>query len=84
MNAHIPTPPLVLLGPEPLSPAPTVPSDPPLKPPSAIAGHEAAGGRPVLVLPYDTVVVDGRNLARPVNRALARVVPPEGCLAAAA
>ena len=39
--------------------------------------HERAGCPPVLVFDYETVV-DGRQLARPVNYALVRITPPEG------
>ena len=39
--------------------------------------HERAGCPPVLVFDYETVV-DGRELARPVNYALVRILPPEG------
>ncbi len=39
--------------------------------------HNQAGLPPVLHFEYETVV-DGRKLARPVNYALVRIVPPEG------
>jgi len=39
--------------------------------------HTSAGLPPVLHFAYETVV-DGRTLARPVNYALVRIVPPEG------
>ncbi|PZQ47626.1 MAG: alpha/beta hydrolase [Rhodovulum sulfidophilum] len=39
--------------------------------------HEAAGCPPVLVYDYE-VVVDGRDLGRPCNYLLLRIVPPEG------
>jgi len=39
--------------------------------------HARAGLTPVLHFAYETVV-DGRKLARPVNYALVRIVPPEG------
>ncbi len=39
--------------------------------------HTAAGLPPLLHFAYETVV-DGRKLARPVNYALVRIVPPEG------
>ena len=39
--------------------------------------HTQAGLPPVLHFDYETVV-DGRKLARPVNYALVRIVPPEG------
>ena len=39
--------------------------------------HERAGKPPLLVFDYETIV-DGRELARPVNYALVRIVPPEG------
>ncbi len=39
--------------------------------------HAQAGLPPVLHFDYETVV-DGRRLARPVNYALVRIVPPEG------
>ena len=39
--------------------------------------HEAAGKPPVLVYKYE-MLVDGRKLARPVNYALLRIIPPEG------
>jgi pimeloyl-ACP methyl ester carboxylesterase len=39
--------------------------------------HERAGKPPLLVFEYETVV-DGRTLARPVNYALVRIVPPDG------
>jgi pimeloyl-ACP methyl ester carboxylesterase len=39
--------------------------------------HERAGKPPLLVFDYETVV-DGRKLARPVNYALVRIIPPEG------
>jgi pimeloyl-ACP methyl ester carboxylesterase len=39
--------------------------------------HNQAGLPPVLHFDYETVV-DGRHLARPVNYALVRIVPPEG------
>ena len=39
--------------------------------------HAQAGLPPVLHFDYETVV-DGRKLARPVNYALVRIVPPEG------
>jgi hypothetical protein len=37
----------------------------------------AAGKPPLLVFEYETIV-DGRTLARPVNYALVRIVPPAG------
>src|SRR5262249_46153569 len=39
--------------------------------------HERAGKPPLLHFEYE-VVVDGRKLARPVNYALVRIVPPAG------
>ncbi|HEY1328488.1 MAG TPA: DUF3141 domain-containing protein [Casimicrobiaceae bacterium] len=39
--------------------------------------HTVAGLPPVLHFAYETVM-DGRTLARPVNYALVRIVPPEG------
>lgn len=39
--------------------------------------HEAAGKPPVLHFDYE-IVVDARNFMRPVNYALARIIPPEG------
>ncbi|WP_254439156.1 DUF3141 domain-containing protein [Ruegeria arenilitoris] len=39
--------------------------------------HEAAGCPPVLIYDYE-VVVDGRNLDRPCNYQLLRIVPPQG------
>jgi pimeloyl-ACP methyl ester carboxylesterase len=39
--------------------------------------HERAGKPPVLAFEYE-MVLDGRTLARPVNYALVRIVPPEG------
>jgi len=39
--------------------------------------HERAGKPPVLHFDYE-MVLDGRGLARPVNYALVRIVPPEG------
>ena len=39
--------------------------------------HASAGLTPVLHFAYETVV-DGRRLARPVNYALVRILPPEG------
>src|SRR5215467_2304859 len=39
--------------------------------------HNQAGLPPVLHFDFETVV-DGRHLARPVNYALVRIVPPEG------
>jgi pimeloyl-ACP methyl ester carboxylesterase len=39
--------------------------------------HTRAGLPPVLHFAYETVV-DGRKLARPVNYALVRIIPPEG------
>jgi len=39
--------------------------------------HERAGKPPVLHFQYETVL-DGRNLERPVNYALLRIIPPEG------
>ncbi len=39
--------------------------------------HNAAGLPPVLHFDYETVI-DGRTLARPVNYALVRIVPPAG------
>jgi hypothetical protein len=39
--------------------------------------HTREGHTPVLHFAYETVV-DGRTLARPVNYALVRIVPPEG------
>jgi pimeloyl-ACP methyl ester carboxylesterase len=40
--------------------------------------HGRAGNPPVLVFDYE-MVVDGRQLERPANYALVRIVPPEGC-----
>ncbi|MCX8133647.1 MAG: DUF3141 domain-containing protein [Roseococcus sp.] len=39
--------------------------------------HEEAGCPPVLVFDYETLL-DGRHLARPVNYALVRILPPRG------
>jgi hypothetical protein len=39
--------------------------------------HERAGKPPLLVYDFETIV-DGRKLARPVNYALVRIVPPDG------
>lgn len=39
--------------------------------------HEMAGKPPLLVYDYE-IIVDGRQLARPVNYALVRIVPPKG------
>jgi pimeloyl-ACP methyl ester carboxylesterase len=39
--------------------------------------HERAGQPPVLVFDYE-ILVDGRKLARPVNYALVRIIPPPG------
>src|SRR5689334_6626432 len=39
--------------------------------------HERAGKPPLLHFDYEPVL-DGRALARPVNYALVRIVPPEG------
>jgi hypothetical protein len=39
--------------------------------------HERAGKPPVLAFEYETIV-DGRELQRPVNYALVRIVPPAG------
>lgn len=39
--------------------------------------HNREGLTPVLHFAYETVV-DGRKLARPVNYALVRIIPPEG------
>jgi pimeloyl-ACP methyl ester carboxylesterase len=39
--------------------------------------HERAGKPPLLVFDYE-MVVDGRRLARPVNYALVRIIPPPG------
>ncbi len=39
--------------------------------------HERAGKPPLLVFDYE-MVVDGRTLERPVNYALARIIPPPG------
>jgi pimeloyl-ACP methyl ester carboxylesterase len=44
---------------------------------NAFIEHTRAGLPPVLHFAYETVV-DGRKLARPVNYALVRIVPPEG------
>ncbi len=44
---------------------------------NAFVEHTQAGMPPVLHFAYETVV-DGRQLARPVNYALVRIVPPEG------
>jgi pimeloyl-ACP methyl ester carboxylesterase len=43
--------------------------------------HERAGKPPVLAFDYE-MVLDGRRLARPVNYALVRIVPPAGVSAA--
>ncbi|MGO4307372.1 DUF3141 domain-containing protein [Cupriavidus sp. RAF12] len=40
------------------------------------AEHERGGMPPVLVFDYE-VLIDGRNLPKPVNYALLRIVPPE-------
>ena len=39
--------------------------------------HERSGKPPLLVFDYE-IVVDGRNLERPANYALARIKPPPG------
>jgi len=39
--------------------------------------HEMAGKPPLLVYEYE-MIVDGRQLARPVNYALVRIAPPKG------
>ena len=39
--------------------------------------HERAGKPPLLAYDYETIL-DGRELARPVNYALVRIIPPEG------
>jgi pimeloyl-ACP methyl ester carboxylesterase len=39
--------------------------------------HERAGNPPLLAYDYETIV-DGRKLARPVNYALVRIIPPPG------
>lgn len=39
--------------------------------------HESAGCPPVLAFEYETLI-DGRDLERPVNYALVRIIPPEG------
>lgn len=39
--------------------------------------HVRAGAPPVLVFDYE-IVLDGRHLPRPVNHALARILPPSG------
>jgi pimeloyl-ACP methyl ester carboxylesterase len=39
--------------------------------------HEKAGKPPLLAFDYE-VIVDGRTLARPVNYALVRILPPSG------
>ncbi len=39
--------------------------------------HERAGKPPLLVFEHETIV-DGRKLARPVNYALVRIIPPAG------
>lgn len=39
--------------------------------------HKKAGKPPVLNFDYE-IIVDGRNLSRPVNYALTRIIPPEG------
>lgn len=39
--------------------------------------HERAGLPPVLIYDYE-MVVDGKNLERPVNYALVRIIPPDG------
>ncbi|MBK7333381.1 MAG: DUF3141 domain-containing protein [Betaproteobacteria bacterium] len=44
---------------------------------NAFVEHTKAGMPPLLHFAYETVV-DGRNLPRPVNYALVRIVPPEG------
>lgn len=41
--------------------------------------HSRAGKPPVLVFDYE-MVLDGRELERPANYALVRIVPPEGCV----
>ncbi len=41
--------------------------------------HEEAGCPPVLAFDYE-MIVDGRQLARPANYALVRIIPPEGTL----
>ncbi len=41
--------------------------------------HEEVGARPVLAFEYETIV-DGAQLARPVNYSLVRIIPPEGAL----
>ena len=40
--------------------------------------HQQRGNPPVLVFDY-TMVLDGRELARPANYALVRIKPPAGC-----
>lgn len=40
--------------------------------------HGRAGNPPVLVFDYE-MVMDGRELDRPANYALVRIIPPEGC-----
>ena len=44
---------------------------------NAFVEHASAGLPPLLHFDYE-MVVDGRKLARPVNYALVRIVPPEG------
>ena len=39
--------------------------------------HEKAGKPPVLHFDYE-IIMDGRKLARPVNYALTRIIPPDG------
>jgi pimeloyl-ACP methyl ester carboxylesterase len=39
--------------------------------------HEKAGKPPLLMFDYE-IIVDGRTLARPVNYALVRIIPPAG------
>ena len=46
---------------------------------NAYLAHEAAGCPPVLAYDFE-VIVDGRQLARPVNYSLVRIIPPEGTL----
>ena len=41
--------------------------------------HELAGKPPLLAFDYE-MIVDGRELARPVNYALVRIVPPKGII----
>lgn len=46
---------------------------------NAYLAHEAAGCPPVLAYDFK-VIVDGRQLPRPVNYSLVRIIPPEGTL----